>query len=149
MSNAGIQKLLIALNASLLGVFAASFAVHPFLLMRGARDESSDRIEFTTEAVPAAARPLRDYETAMRGKALFRYALQEEAAAAQRREIDDYRFLGTSRAPSGSRAFLQNTITNQTRTVSVGDAIGDYHVKEIRPGGVLLSKGEEQVELKR
>ena len=85
----------------------------------------------------------------MSGRAVFSYGQQEEPPTQKRRMIDDLEYIGSSSTPRGSRAFLRNTISKETYTISVGDSLSDYKVQEISPEGIILSKDDEQFELKR
>lgn len=144
-----VPRLLLALDVLLAVALATSFFVDPYALIHQGSGKNGQSAEDWKPTASLASKPFNQYESAWRGKSFFRYSLEEEAARPQKNIVDDFKFLGMSRPPSGPRGFLQNTVTNQTRSVAEGDMIGDYRVTEIRSDGILLSKGGEQIDLKR
>jgi len=142
--------ILLGINALLAAALGLSWAMDPYQwLARLSRHEALAADAWQPIRLPQR-RPFEEYNRQLLGLDLFRYGLQEEAKAPQKNVIDDYEFLGATQSPSGQRAFLRNTVTGETRTVSAQkDMLGDYLVAEIRQQGILLQKGDEQIELDR
>lgn len=58
----------------------------------------------------------------------------------------DYRLLGTlTESETPARAILQERSSKQTRVVTLGETIGDFHVFRIQHKQVTLKKGEQLV----
>ena len=143
------QRLLLAANFLLAALLAYSFTGNPYTIVHGSNSNFAQSAEPWQPARLPQRKPLSYYQQALRGRSVFGYGVVEEPIARQRSIIEDFQFIGASRSPSGQRGFLRNTVSGRTRTVAVGDMIGDYRVQEIQPGGVRLDKGGETFELKR
>jgi hypothetical protein len=143
------QRILLTADAALVGLLMLSFIVEPYSLIGSRGGAAAGEAEAWQPEAIAILKPFDAYQEATAGKAIFRSPLEEEIEAKQKRLIDDFEFLGASRSGSRARGYLRNTETGESRTVSMGDRIGDYEVVGVESNSVLLRKGDETFALGR
>lgn len=143
------QRILLAVDAVLIVLLALSFVVEPYALIeRQGAGDGAEGDTWHTQAM-AALKPFEHYQKAMSGRVIFKSPMEEVVRASQKRLIDDFEFLGSSRLGSRARGYVRNTETGESRTVSVGDRIGDYEVIEVDTSSVILQKGSDTFALGR
>lgn len=149
MKRPSARHYLFGVNVVLLAFLVMSLARNSFLLLRPGREKGAPTNEIFAAQPNSSRKTLTEYMQFMSGRAVFGYGQQEEAQVQKRRMVDDLEYIGSSRTPKGYRAFLRNSVSSETYTIMSGDRVGEYQVQEITPHSVILTKAEEQVELKR
>jgi hypothetical protein len=143
------QRLLFVVDAALLTLLAFSFVVEPYTLIERRGLDSGEETEAWRSESVAGLRSFEHYSKAIQGRTLFKSPMEEVVRASQKRLIDDYAFLGSSRLGARARGYVKNTETGETRTVTFGDRIGDYEVIEIESSSIILRKGNDTFALGR
>ncbi len=149
MKKKTIQNSLMFLNGFLFILIAASFVIDPYELLHQRFETAQQKQEEWQPVHLSDLQPYSQYSKSLLKPNLFRWSFQQETRIAKKNVIDDYQIIGTSRTPRGMKAIIRNTITGNSRSISIGDEIGDYLVEDIHSQGIRLSKDSESIELKR
>lgn len=143
------NRWLIGANGALALALAASFFVDLYPALRPKQAEAGVEQYAWTAGSLGQETPFSEYRGIVRARTLFAPSQGAAEPAQQRTLIQDYELLGTFRRGSEFRAFLKSIGTKQSKTVAVGDWVGDYEIVEIGPEGVVFDKDGKKFTLKR